>query len=338
VRIAFLTYAYGLQEFGTGKFSWNLKKALESLGVSVDIFTTNFRVLNLGPLLLMANNAVLDFRKYDVVHSNEGAGFLVTHPNIVETYHHDYSRLGIRYSAFGLFEYYQCKRAKHVIVPSYATKQALLRKGLDSEKVSVIYHGVSDIFTSNRLIREKTRNEYQINESFVVISVGRLVRHKRQIDIVKALSGIQNAVLILVGKGECLPDILDLAKKQSLRILHFESIPEPLLVQLLNASDVYVHVSEIEGFGLSVVEAMACGLPVIAYSTGDFQQIIAKDLGFLLRQGDRAALRDSILFLINNPDLRDRLGARAISKASEFNWNKAALRHLELYRSITMCE
>jgi glycosyltransferase involved in cell wall biosynthesis len=333
MNVAFLTYGYGLQEFGMGKYAWHLKRELEKLGVCVDVFTTGLKVRNAGPFIFFMENALLDLRKYDLVHSSEGAGCLVRHPTMVETYHHDYSKLGPLYSVFSLIEHQQCKRVRHIVVPSFATKLVLLNRGFDEDRISVIYHGVSDAFRPDDEARERIRLRYGLDDCFVVISVGRLVKHKRHIDIVKALEKIPKSALILVGRGECKDKIRELARKKSVRVLSFENIDESALVELLNAADVYVHASEMEGFGLSVIEAMACGVPVVAYSTADFQYVVG-DAGFLLKQRDINKMHELLLFLQESPELRGKLKTKAQTEAAKYKWSEAAYGHLCVYKQL----
>lgn len=333
MKVAILTYGYGCSAYGMGKYSFSLTNELQKLGAKIDVFTIKRSIRKIGPFLFYAKNGLINLREYDIVQSNEGAGLFINHPKIIETYHHNYFQLGFWYSIFGMLELYQCRRSNHVIVPSFATKQALISQGLTENHISVIHHGVSSIFKMIPHLRQETRAKLGLSNKFVVISVGRIVQHKRHMDIVEAVSRIPNAIFILVGKGNLLPEIQTLAQKKQVFLLHFENISDAFLVALLNASDVYVHASEIEGFGLSVLEALACGIPVVAYKTADFRQIIG-NAGFLLDQGNIDGMHESLLLLSNNELLRKELGCRATEFAKNFTWNKTAKKYLDLYEKM----
>ena len=130
LRVAFLSYGFGKDQLGIGRSSWHLVNELHKLGVNVDVFTTQYRIKTFGPPVFYLKNAFLKLGKYDVVHSNEGAGLLVTHPHMIETYHHDYKQTSdINSLLFHNLENFQCRKAKHIIVPSFKTKEAVLRYG-----------------------------------------------------------------------------------------------------------------------------------------------------------------------------------------------------------------
>jgi len=304
------------------------------MGVTFDVYTTRFKVRNVGPLLFFVSNSLLNVKEYDVVHSNEGAGLLTRHPNIVETYHHDYAAIDRRYVAFNIVELQHCKRAKHVIVPSFSTKHALASHGIEDDKISVIYHGVDEIFRPRKDLRAKIRSTYGLDEeTFVIISIGRLTRHKRHVDIVRALKNVPATALILVGKGECWPEISEAAREASVRLLHFQDVKEDFLVELLNASDLYVHASRIEGFGMTVLEAMACSLPVVACETADFDRLIGH-AGMLMRDLDVDELSNIIAQLQQDKDLLRKMSSDAVSRSQKFTWQQSAATHLGVYADL----
>lgn len=303
--------------------------------VDVDIFTTQIRIKNLGEPLFFLRNSLLNLRKYDIVHSSRDAAVFVQHPLIVETYHHDGTAMGeLKYSALNGLENHQCRRAHHIIVPSYSTKTALLRFGHPASKISVIYHGVDhEQFKPNMKLREAVRKKYGIGQYFVVISVGRLVGYKRHADIIEALNKMQDSVFILVGDGEDKKIIRELASRKKVKLLHFARVTDKELLGLYNASDVYVHTSVVEGFGLSVLEAMACGLPVIAYNTADFEYVINHG-GYLLKEGDVRGIRSAVMCLKENYGERKLLGEVAEKRSNLFTWERSAQEHLKVYRKM----
>lgn len=332
MRVAFLPYAYGVELLGLGKYCWYLVNELRKLGIQVDVFTTNFHFKTLGLPLFYMKNASLNVKKYDIVHSDVGAGLLLYHPCMVETYHHDYRQPSdVNSLIFYGLEALQCHKVKHIIVPSFMTKNSLLNHGFKEDKITVIHHGVDHkLFRPDGALRRFLREKCGLKGFFVVISVGRLVRHKRHTDIVEALSKIPETALILVGGGPEEKRIVALAKEKKVKLLHFKNISDEFLTSLYNAADVYVHASVLEGFGLTVLEAMACALPVICYDAGDFKNVVP-GAGIVLEQGDVEAMVHAIEFLKQRNDERKTLSHVALQKSKTFTWKKTAKEHLNVY-------
>ena len=174
-----------------------------------------------------------------------------------------------------------------------------------------------------------------IEDSFVVISVGRLIEHKRHIDIVEALSKIQGSIFILVGAGIEEGNILRVAKERNVRVLRFSDISDAELANLYRASDVYAHASVLEGFGLTVLEAMSSGLPVVCYEAGDLGDVVS-DSGFVLRQGDIEGMEQNLESLRLHREEREAAGDRALKRSRLFSWEKSAQMHLEVFKEV--CE
>jgi len=335
LRVAFLPYSYGVELTGLGKYCWYLARELRKLGTHVDVFTTNLHIKTFGLPLFYMKNAFLDFKKYDLVHSDVGASLFLYHPCMVETYHHDYRQPSdVNSLIFHRLEDLQCRKAKHIIVPSFGTKKSLLHHGFKEDKISVIHHGVDhELFRSDEALRSTMREKYGLMKPFVAITVGRLVRHKRHIDIIEALSKIPETTLILVGAGEEEKRIVGFAKKKKVRLLHFKNISEEFLASLYNSADVYVHASSLEGFGLTVLEAMACALPVVCYDVADFKDIIC-EAGVILKPKDLDGMVHAIEFLKEKKDKRKAFSQAALQKSKEFTWKKTAKEHLRVYRNV----
>lgn len=329
-----MSYAFGKEVFGIGKYAWYLTNELRSLGVSVDVFTTNVHSKSLGLPLFWVRNLSLKLKNYSLVHSNEGAGLFLYHPCMIETYHHNYKQTyDINSLLFDKLESLQCRKVQHIIVPSFKTKEDLSRYGFN-KNVSVIYHGVDhNVFKKDESSRIFLRRKYGISNLFVVINVGRLIKRKRQIEIIRALSGMPKTAFILVGDGEEEKNIKKMARKSGVRLIHFRYVSERSLVDLYNASDVYVHTSVLEGFGLTVLEAMACGLPITAYDTADFRSIVG-DAGYLMDGGDIEGIRSALWLLRENSGIRNKMSQVAASRSKNFSWSQTAQKHAEIYKRI----
>ena len=167
--------------------------------------------------------------------------------------------------------------------------------------------------------------------------LGRLKKYKRVDAVIRAFAGLNlpEARLDIAGTGdyraalEGLVKSLDLAER--VRFLGF--IPEEEKVHLLRRAWASVLASPKEGWGISNLEAAACGTPVIAAnSPGIRESVIDGATGFLVPQDDPDAMAAAMRGIVQSPDLVETLGRAARKFAETFSWDRAAnetLSHLE---------
>ncbi len=105
-------------------------------------------------------------------------------------------------------------------------------------------------------------------------------------------------------------------------------------VRFYNLADVYVHPSRLEGFGMTVGEAMSCGKPVVASRAGSLPEVVAEgETGLLCNPDDPADLAQAILRLLGNPSLARAMGKAGLERVERmFRWEQTARRTLALYR------
>jgi glycosyltransferase involved in cell wall biosynthesis len=109
-------------------------------------------------------------------------------------------------------------------------------------------------------------------------------------------------------------------------------VPEEDLVGLYNAAIAMVYPSVYEGFGLPVVEAMACGRPVIAANTSSLPEV-AGDAAILVDPFDVSALHAAMLRIVTDARQAEELGARGLARSVQFSWPRTAAAALAAYRS-----
>jgi sugar transferase (PEP-CTERM/EpsH1 system associated) len=204
------------------------------------------------------------------------------------------------------------------------------------ERIGVIYNGVdTQRFAPRRETRTVVRKELGLpEESFVVGAVGRLVAIKDHQTLLKAAallsaSGIDVRVL-LVGSGPERERLHGRATDALEGRVCFAG-DSSRVPEMLNAMDVFVLPSLGEGMSNTLLEAMACGLPVLATNVGGNPEIIENDVsGCLFTPGDAEWLASKLKLLARDPALIHQLGTTARNRAIEsFNLS----RMLETYRS-----
>jgi glycosyltransferase involved in cell wall biosynthesis len=234
------------------------------------------------------------------------------------------------------------RRARRVIVPSEATKSELLRHaGLGSDRVAVIPHGVdSAVFrppTSSEVARLRSRLGLRDDETFVAF-LGTLEPRKNASLLVRAWgsatqAGLDRMTLVLAGaRGwdqELDRAIADLPAGR--RVLLTGYLPAEDLPALLGAAELVVYPSTGEGFGLPVLEAMACGAAVLTTPRLSLPEVGGDAVAYT--EPELGSLRESLVGLLGNGEAREALRRRARERASEFSWVASAEQHARAYRA-----
>ena len=131
-----------------------------------------------------------------------------------------------------------------------------------------------------------------------------------------------------VGSFRSLSEELGVADRINFR----ESISQEELLQCYSESDLLAMPSRTEGWGLALMEAMACGRPVVASRVGGIPELVRDGLdGILVDAGDVDALARAIVRLLKNPELRTKMGAAGAKRVREFSWDSTARVVLDAY-------
>lgn len=167
---------------------------------------------------------------------------------------------------------------------------------------------------------ERTQTRHEIMGSHggpVLISVGRLDEAKGFDDLLRGVSLIRkkhpSLRVWIVGAGNYLPLLQSRIESQGLSEYVNLLGARADVPRLLAASDVYVSTSRVEGMSISMLEAMAAGLPVVATCAGENSRLVLPTTGVLISIGDIQALADGLDRLLSSPSLRVSLGVEAIS-------------------------
>jgi len=233
-----------------------------------------------------------------------------------------------------LFVRQSALRASRVVTVSEASRRDLIETyGLRPERVVAIPNGVSPAFhPSASMSSAHDKSERPVR----LLGVGTLQPRKnlgRLIDAIALVSGELPISLRLVG-----PDGFQATEirrrmrgRGDVTIVGYLS-DDALAAEYRNA-DALVYPSIYEGFGLPVLEAMACGTPVIT-STGGSLPEVAGDAAELVDPYDVEGLARAIIKVATQPDYAAGLQARGLARASEFTWDRSARRHLEVYQEL----
>jgi glycosyltransferase involved in cell wall biosynthesis len=230
------------------------------------------------------------------------------------------------------------KRATHVLADSIATKNDLIELfGTVPEKITVLYGGVEARFAPVRAQAEIDRvcAKYQLPRPFI-LSIGTLQPRKNYGRLIQAFAQLTNEtpphIVIAGGQGWLYESIFDQVKGLGLENrVHFPGfVDDADLPALYSAAEVFAYVSTYEGFGLPLLEALACGTPVVASNVSSLPEVIG-EAGLQVDPRDVNAIARALDQLLTQPDLRATSIAAGIERARTFTWEKAAGELLTIY-------
>lgn len=237
-------------------------------------------------------------------------------------------------------------RARHIIAVSESTRADILRLlHVPPERVSVVYEGVEERF--HPPLPEDVaafRRRAELPEHFL-LHVGTLEPRKNLAVLIRAfaalrergvIDGVHDWPLVLAGgKGWMYESIYDLVHELGLdECVRFVGyVADDELPLWYGASGIVVVPSTYEGFGLPLLEAMACGAPVIASNASSLPEVVG-DAGIVVDCTSERYLIDQCEHLISNAAERSTLGMRARQRALQFTWERAARDTLAIYRRV----
>lgn len=221
-------------------------------------------------------------------------------------------------------------RSAAVVVPYKVTKDELVaRFNVPEAKIHVVHYGVDHSHFFRRQVTGGSSRILYIGEVSRSKGVDVLIR---AFDLVK--KSISDAELIIGGKrSKDQPLLESLSREMGLKDVTFRGyIPENELPDHYSSATVMIFPSRC-GFGLSTLEAMACGTPVIVGAVLDAPEFVA-DAGILVNPDDVDELARSIIRVLTDPELRQRLSVKAIERSKAFSWKNMADNTVEVYRTV----
>jgi glycosyltransferase involved in cell wall biosynthesis len=183
----------------------------------------------------------------------------------------------------------------------------------------VIPEGVDcDFYRPDPTAGQAFRQRYRLGSGRLLVAVGALEEEKRYEDLVEALARVPapRAVLVLGGKGSQRDRLAAQACRLGIDLQLVGHLTPSDLVGAYNAATVFVHPSPVETFGLTVLEAMACGRPVIGVGGGGVPEVVG-DAGVIVAPGDPERLAAAIATLLGDEQKCRVWGTRARTRAVE---------------------
>lgn len=235
------------------------------------------------------------------------------------------------------------KAATHILADSQATKDDLIALyNTPADKITVLLSGVEPRFkpVTNADVLLTIRNRYTLGLRPYILSLGTVQPRKNYERLVQSLARLrasgQDVDLVIVGgkgwlEGPLYQTIQQLQLEDHVHITGFADDAD--LPALYSAATCFALPSLYEGFGIPVLEAMACGTPVVTSNISSLPEV-AGDAALLVNPYNVEELTSALTRLITDDTLRQQLITRGFTQASRFTWDRAAQQLLKVYQKL----
>lgn len=234
-----------------------------------------------------------------------------------------------------------CRRASHIIAVSEQTKRDVMEAyGVPAAKITVIYEAASSAFTQQSAEAiGAMRGRYGLPARYL-LSVGTIEPRKNLGRVLAAFEQLRDEdlvdALVIVGKKGWLYDdfFARLDRSPAKQAVIFPGwVADEDLPAVYAGASALAFPSEFEGFGLPVLEAMACGAPVVCANTSSLPEV-AGDAALLVDPLDTDALTAALRRVLSEPGLASELRRRGAAQAARFSWERTAQGTLAVYEQV----
>jgi glycosyltransferase involved in cell wall biosynthesis len=230
---------------------------------------------------------------------------------------------------------------KIITVSEHSRRDLITYLHIPEDRISVIYNAADERFRPilpDESDKQRLEQKYRIAGSFILF-VGTLEARKNIPALLRAFHKIRSRIdqkLVIVGnKGWKYEEIFTLVDSLNLHhdVIFTGYVPDSDLPLLYNLADIFVYPSLYEGFGLPLVEAMACGTPVISSHVSSIPEVVGK-AGILVDPLNTDQLADAMENLLCDENYRKELGNAGIRRSKLFSWEKTAQQTWSVYEEI----
>ena len=236
------------------------------------------------------------------------------------------------------------ERAAAIITISESTRQDVIELlGASPERVHTIYCGVDRAFRPRPEAEVATfKASHHLPDSFILF-LGTLEPRKNVDGLIRAYARWREQdkaappLIVAGGKGWYYTKIFELVERLNLTdFVRFPGyVPQQELSLWYNAASLFVYPSHFEGFGLPVLEAMACGTPVITSTVSSLPEVAGTDgAAWLVDPTDNEALAEAMAQMMSQPDRRVDMSARGRARAAGFQWERTARETVAVYQKV----
>lgn len=232
------------------------------------------------------------------------------------------------------FNYYvnMAKKSNIIIADSNNTKTDLINKlGISKNKIRVIYPGVdTSKFYPKKIFKSDTKK---------ILYLGGLIKRKGIYELLFAFNKLiqirKDIKLLIAGCGEEELKLRQEVAKNSINdyVEFLGFVDENKIVETYHKADLFVYLSKYEGFGYTPLEAMACGIPVLASNMSSIPEVVGK-AGILVNPYDTFAIYNNINIILNNSRLQNEMRNKGLKQINKFSIEISAKKILKLYKTL----
>ena len=239
---------------------------------------------------------------------------------------------------------FAARKSDHIITVSESTKKdEIIFLGSREDKISVIYNGIdSRFFEPCAIDRETLKSDYKINDKYILF-LGTLEPRKNLVRVFEAFAKFKNNFagkfnyqLVVAGKRGWLADeYFQLAKDLGLDedVIFTGYVGGDELKPLYTHAEFFVMPSLYEGFGQTIVEAMACGTPCLVSKVASIPEV-AGESAYYVDPNDTEGIGRAMAELAGNKEICEKLSVAGREQAKKFSWEKCARETLEVYKNV----
>ena len=237
---------------------------------------------------------------------------------------------------------YSVRKADQIIAVSENTKKDIVKfYHLSRSKISIVYNG----YDTNRFYHpiplsriKKVKRKYHLKENEdYVIYLGTLQPRKNIENLIKAIPQVSQRFnklkwVIAGKKGWLYQSIFSLAKKLNIekKLIFTDFVPDEEIPSLLAGAKLFVLPSFYEGFGITAIEAMACGTPVLVSHNSSLPEVVGRAGKYIENPQNYSEIAQKIEEILSDENLRKKLISKGLERVKKFSWQKCAQETLEV--------
>ena len=231
------------------------------------------------------------------------------------------------------------RRSQAIVAVSENTKKDIVAMyGIEPSKVRVVPNGLDASHFRVGIDVSTVKRKYELAP--YLLYVGNILPHKNLRRLLQAFASIAKKVshkLVIVGKKDYRyhPALEAEAKALGIeeRVFFLDYVPSEELPALYAGAEAFILSSLYEGFGLPVLEAMACGTPVIASRVGALPEVAAA-AAVLIDPHDVQGMASAMAAVLGDPTMREAMRQKGLEQAQRFSWERTALLTLDIIREV----
>lgn len=239
------------------------------------------------------------------------------------------SRTSLKAGLLKFLRTFYIKHARLVIAPGRCIRDLCESWGVRKERIRKVYNGVDLRRYSPGSGPARARKKLNLPlKAKIIITVTRLIEGKGLRELIRLVPVLPAGyTLVLAGEGPVRPDLEQLIREEKMkkRIILTGALAHDRVADYLRSSDLFVLYSAHEGLPHVVLEAMACGVPVVVSDRGGNTELVTNRMnGLVVRYGDTDDLKGAIRTVFSDPGLRKRMVRNSLQKVKKFDFTALA--------------